>query len=201
KNDKLVSEINAKIDALPNDDALCLDDKKAVDDLILEVNNQEVEVKAKINTEKLNAKKAKITEIENAVNKLNDRIWNELKPTNITVNDEDTVNSLIADYNKIAEKDRKYVIGYDEVLEAKKEIIEMKNNMETTTQPTKKEENSKTETVENTEVPKTETAENTEIPKTGGQSKESLIVAFGVIILSAGVCVYSIKRKEKQRKF
>ncbi|MEG2081172.1 MAG: LPXTG cell wall anchor domain-containing protein [Oscillospiraceae bacterium] len=190
KNDKLVSEINAKIDALPNDNALCLDDKKAVDDLILEVNNQKVEVKAKINTEKLNAKKAKITEIENAVNKLNDRIWNELKPANITVNDEDTVNSLIADYNKIAEKDRKYVIGYDEVLQAKKEIIEMKNNMETTTQPMEKEEN-----------PKTETGENTEVPKTGEQSEKNLIVAFGVIILSAGACLYSIKRKDKQRKF
>ena len=118
----MAAELTAKIAALPEEAALCLDDKAAVQAVADLLAAQNASVKALVDATRLTALQTRLTAIEQAVTALNDRIFGEIQPLNVTLKDKETVEKLEAAYQAIGEKDRKHITGYDDVLYARKVI-------------------------------------------------------------------------------
>lgn len=118
----MAAELTAKIAALPEEAALCLDDKAAVQAVADLLAAQNASVKALVDATRLTALQTRLTAIEQAVTALNDRIFKDIQPLNVTLKDKETVEKLEAAYQAIGEKDRKHITGYDDVLYARKVI-------------------------------------------------------------------------------
>lgn len=115
-----------KINKLPKD--ISLDDKKLVSQLTIDLIALEDFQEKKVNIEKLNVIMKKIEVIEAKVNKLDDRIFKEIQPMNITLKNKAVILDLLDEYEKLDEKDRKYVENYKDVLFAQKVIYELETN-------------------------------------------------------------------------
>lgn len=79
-------------------------------------------MKALVDTTPPDRLQTRLTAIEQAVTALNDRIFKDIQPLNVTLKDKETVEKLEAAYQAIGEKDRKHITGYDDVLYARKVI-------------------------------------------------------------------------------
>lgn len=120
---KLVLE---NIDRLPSD--IGLDDKNNVSQFLIALKSLPDLPDKKAACEKLESLMKRIEEIEAKVKELDNRIFNEIYPMNITLKDKNTVLELKAKYEKLNEKDRKHVKNYKDVLFAEKVIDELENN-------------------------------------------------------------------------
>ncbi len=117
-----VADITARIAALPSVETVCIDDKEAVSQVRTLLDAQSDAVKAAVDASRLEALEEKISAAEKAVAALNARIFEEIQPLHVTLKDKATVQSLLAAYQAIGEKDRKHVTNYDDVLYAQKVI-------------------------------------------------------------------------------
>lgn len=71
---------------------------------------------------RLTALQERLAAIEQAVTALNDRIFKDIQPLNVTLKDKETVEALEAAYRAIGDKDKKHVTGYDDVAYARRVI-------------------------------------------------------------------------------
>ncbi|WP_138204553.1 hypothetical protein [Haloimpatiens lingqiaonensis] len=114
------------IDRLPSD--IGLDDKNNVSQLLIALKSLPDLPDKKAGCEKLESLMKKIEEIEAKVRELDNRIFSEIYPMNVTLKDKKAVLELKAEYQKLNEKDRKHVKNYNDVLFAEKVISELENN-------------------------------------------------------------------------
>ncbi len=126
QNLAIQKELLDRINKLPK--VISLDDKKNVSQLIIDLNALRDFPEKKENLDKLMAVMKKIEEIQAKVKKLDERIFNEINPMNVTLKDKKIVLDLIAEREKLNEKDRKYVENYKDVLFAQKLIYQLESD-------------------------------------------------------------------------
>ncbi|MFX0547833.1 LPXTG cell wall anchor domain-containing protein [Hathewaya histolytica] len=115
-----------KIEELPK--VISIDDKAKVSELLNSLNALADFPKKKDMREKLVSIMEQIEEIESKVKSLDDKIFGDIDPMNITLKDKSAVLEIIAKYEKLNDKDRKHVGNYNDVLVARRVIEELENN-------------------------------------------------------------------------
>lgn len=182
EKEKKVNELIKKIEDLPSEEDVVLDNKEAIYNLYDEFQNLTEEEKAKVtNIDKLLLLKDKILEIREVVNGIRDDIWEKVDKKNITLNDKELVENIITRYNALSNKDKKYVDNFNKVKEAKSKIEELAAGTIITEDDIKNDDN-----INN----------NKELSKTGGIGKE-LIALIAIIILISGIVVLYLSGKKK----
>ncbi|MEG1886892.1 MAG: hypothetical protein RR177_02095, partial [Oscillospiraceae bacterium] len=129
KDADMIAGIMKSIKNLPSLSEICLDDKDMVLNVEHTLSNQNEIVKNGVDATKLNALIARINEIEEAVISINNRIFNNIDPMNVTLGDKATIDDLIEACKKVSEKDKKHIKNYDDVLFAKKVIEQLQNGI------------------------------------------------------------------------
>jgi len=126
----IVNKLNKQIASLPTKDnvSIKLDNQlqeilSAYSKLSDEYKQQVVEIDKVKELEKI------VDEQEKLIKKLNEDIINELNIYYISKNDESIVNELISNYEKIHQINKDYVENYQDVLDAKNVIDQLKNNI------------------------------------------------------------------------
>ena len=126
---KIVAEINSGIVDISNLDKITLDNKDKIKGLMLKYNSLTDSYKAQvIDFFKLEEANNKIIELEKIINDINNDIWNKINPSKITINDKEAVLDLIKRYEALSDEDKKYVVGYEDVLQAKEIIDSLETN-------------------------------------------------------------------------
>ncbi|MGG7178624.1 prenyltransferase/squalene oxidase repeat-containing protein [Clostridium paraputrificum] len=124
--EELLINTNMGISNLPKFEELSLDNKEEINGLLAKYSSLTEKYKRQvIGLEKLNNSKARIDELDNIVNILNNDIWNKINPSNITIQDKKNVLDIMSRYDKLSDKDKKYVNNYEDVLNAKAVIDEL----------------------------------------------------------------------------
>lgn len=126
----IVNKLNKQIASLPTKDnvSIKLDNQlqeilSAYSKLSDEYKQQVVEIDKVKELEKI------VDEQEKLIKKLNEDIINELNIYYISKNDESNVNELISNYEKIHQINKDYVENYQDVLDAKNIIDQLKKNI------------------------------------------------------------------------
>lgn len=123
---EIINNITKKIEVLPELKYIILDVEESVNNLYEEftslTENQQEQV---VNREKLEKSKEKIDKTRAEVEAIDKEIWDKLDPKNITLDNKEIVDELIARYNALDERDRSYIKYYEDVLEAKSIIEEL----------------------------------------------------------------------------
>lgn len=118
----MAAELTAKIAALPEEAALCLDDKAAVQAVARPAGGPE-RVGESPGGRHPPDRPANAADRHRAGGDRAERPdFGEIQPLNVTLKDKETVEKLEAAYQAIGEKDRKHITGYDDVLYARKVI-------------------------------------------------------------------------------
>jgi LPXTG-motif cell wall-anchored protein len=180
-----VEQLEKEMDALLQE-GISIDNKDQVNSLLNAISYMDEFEKKQEITEQLEKYKASIEEMEQQVQELNDAIWNELDPRNITLDDKDTVNRLIAMYEEISPENREYVKYYDDVLAAKKIINEQEAQLNNDNQK-----NSDPSTEEPDKL--NNGKDSTKLPKTGGSDSLALLMV-GAMMCFSGVIALKKKR-------
>lgn len=169
--EKIVSDINSQISQINN---ITYDNKDLIRGLIVKYNSLTDVYKAKVvNYNTLKEAKEKIDNLEKTINNLNNDIWDDINPSKITINDKKQVLALIERYEALSEEDKKYIVGYDEVLGAMDKITELENQNKAL--QTKKEDKLGNEV------------------KTFDSSNYNL---YGILLLLSVGTIYLVKKKE-----
>ena len=128
KNQKMIDEINKKIDELPQLESVVYSDKEAIYDVANLVNNQNDAVKEGVNNEKLNLLKEKVDNLEALLKTLDEDIFNRINPLNIGLKDKETVEELRSRYDSLNEEDKAFIENYEDLLFAEKVINGLEAN-------------------------------------------------------------------------
>ena len=121
---KTVEDIIASINSLES--SVNYDSKTSIYSVYGEYLKLSDELKKRItNADKLISLKNKVDATVKEVNDINNSIWNEINPSNITVKDKEKVQQIISRYNKLSEADKKHIKNYDDVLFAQKVIANL----------------------------------------------------------------------------
>lgn len=180
----IVKEVNSRIEALPGIEVISLDNKEEVNSILAKFNSLPEEYKVQVIGEsKVNSASSKIAEIQFTIDKINSDIWDKINPENVSLENKKDVLDIISRYEALSDKDKKYVVGYDEVLEAKSKIEALE----------KAEVNNNTG---NKEEGKEDNSSSSEVVQTGDTSNFSYL--FAVLILSGAVMIYSKKKEVKE---
>lgn len=180
----IVKEVNSRIEALPVIEVISLDNKEEVNSILAKFNSLPEEYKVQVIGEsKVNSASSKIAEIQFTIDKINSDIWDKINPENVSLENKKDVLDIISRYEALSDKDKKYVVGYDEVLEAKSKIEALE----------KAEVNNNTG---NKEEGKEDNSSSSEVVQTGDTSNFSYL--FAVLILSGAVMIYSKKKEVKE---
>ena len=108
EKNKDINEIINKIDSLPSEKDVVLDDKEAVYYVYNQVQKLPEEKKNKItNMDKLLALQNKILKVREEVSDIRDDIWEKIDKKNITLDDKEAVEDIIKRYNALNSKDKK----------------------------------------------------------------------------------------------
>ncbi|CDM69036.1 putative membrane protein [Clostridium bornimense] len=183
EKEKEVNDLISKIDSLPSDKDVVLDNKEEIYSLYNQFEKLTEEEKAKVtNIDKLMALKNRILEIREIVNGIRDDIWEKVDKNNITLDDKETVEDIVKRYDALNSKDRKYVDNFSKVEEAKGKIEELAAGIILT----------EDDITDN----KDSNNSNKELSKTGGIGKE-LIAVIAIIILISGIVVLYLSSKKK----
>ena len=111
----------AAVEAAPT-----LDNKVTVSSLLLELSLIPAADAEKTDLQtRLNAVKAKILTAKQTVQKLDEDIWNQIDPMNVTLKEKDTVAALMARYNALPDADKAYVENRQDLLDAAAKIAEL----------------------------------------------------------------------------
>ncbi len=123
-NDKLlVEDFIDQINALPTPDEVTLADERNVKNLYNDYEELHEAAKALVtNSQKLKNLYEKISAYREAVDEIDNLIWNELDPLNITLKDKAIVESISEKYSALRPEEQKYVKYYSDVVDAQ-EII------------------------------------------------------------------------------
>ena len=176
----IVKEVNSRIETLPGIEAISLDNKEEVNSILAKFNSLPEEYKVQVIGEsKLNSASSKIAEIQNTIDTINSDIWDKINPENVSLENKKDVLDIISRYEALSDKDKKYIVGYDEVLAAKAKIEALE----------------KVE-VENKEEGKEDNSSYSEVVQTGDTSNFGYL--FAVLILSGAVMIYSKKKEVKE---
>ena len=161
-----------------------MDNKEEVNSILAKFNSLPEEYKVQVIGEsKVNSASSKIAEIQFTIDKINSDIWDKINPENVSLENKKDVLDIISRYEALSDKDKKYVVGYDEVLEAKSKIEALE----------KAEVNNNTG---NKEEGKEDNSSSSEVVQTGDTSNFSYL--FAVLILSGAVMIYSKKKEVKE---
>lgn len=74
------------------------------------------------NANKILSLKNQVDDIIAEVDDINNDIWNDINPLNVTLKDKSNVELLISRYNKLSEQDKTHIKNYDDVIYAQKVI-------------------------------------------------------------------------------
>lgn len=129
KNQDAAANLNKKIAELPDADKITLKDRDKILEVLALYEIQNDEVKKMCDSEKLLAAADRAKELLTKVQALDERIFNEIDPLNITLETEKTVSELEKEYSLLSEADKEYVTRYDDVLFARKVIGSLKNGV------------------------------------------------------------------------
>ena len=180
----IVKEVNSRIEALPGIEVISLDNKEEVNSILAKFNSLPEEYKVQVIGEsKVKSASSKIAEIQFTIDKINSDIWDKINPENVSLENKKDVLDIISRYEALSDKDKKYVVGYDEVLDAKSKIealekAEVNNNNG------------------NKEEGKEDNSSSSEFVQTGDTSNFSYL--FAVLLLSGAVMIYSKKKEVKE---
>lgn len=129
KNKDAAENLNKLIAPLPDADKVTLKDRDKILEVLALYEIQNDEVKKMCDSEKLLAAADRAEELWKKVQALDERIFNEIEPLNITLKTENTVAEIEKEYSLLSEADREYVTRYDDVLFARKVIDGLKNGV------------------------------------------------------------------------
>ena len=129
KNQDAAANLNKKIAELPDADKVTLKDRDKILEVLALYEMQNDEVKKMCDSEKLLAAADRANELFTKVQAIDERIFNEIDPLNITLETEKTVSELEKEYSLLSETDREYVTRYDDVLFARKVIDSLKKGV------------------------------------------------------------------------
>ncbi len=129
KNQDAAANLNKQIASLPDADKVTLKDRDKILEVLALYEMQNDEVKKMCDSEKLLAAADRANELFTKVQALDERIFNEIDPLNITLETEMTVSELEKEYSLLSEADREYVTRYDDVLFARKVIDSLKKGV------------------------------------------------------------------------
>lgn len=129
KNQDAAANLNKQIASLPDADKVTLKDRDKILEVLALYEMQNDEVKKMCDSEKLLAAADRANELFTKVQAIDERIFNEIDPLNITLETEKTVSELEKEYSLLSEADREYVTRYDDVLFARKVIDSLKKGV------------------------------------------------------------------------
>lgn len=129
KNQDAVANLNKKIAELPDADKVTLKDREKILEVLALYEMQNDEVKKMCDSEKLLAAADRANELFTKVQALDERIFNEIDPLNITLETEKAVAEIEKEYSLLSDTDKEYVTRYDDVLFARRVIDSLKNGV------------------------------------------------------------------------
>lgn len=129
KNQDAVANLNKKIAELPDADKVTLKDRDKILEVLALYEMQNDEVKKMCDSEKLLAAADRANELFTKVQALDERIFNEIDPLNITLETEKAVADIEKEYSLLSDTDKEYVTRYDDVLFARRVIDSLKNGV------------------------------------------------------------------------
>lgn len=123
-DNKTVSDMVAEIEAL--NVTVNYDSKSTIYTIYNHYNALTDVLKRRVtNADKIISLKNQVDAVVAEVDDLNNDIWTDINPLDITLKDKPAINALITRYEKLSETDKTYVNNYDDVLYAKKIIDEL----------------------------------------------------------------------------
>ena len=128
-NQDAAANLNKLIASLPDADKVTLKDRDKILEVLALYEIQSDEVKKMCDSEKLLAAADRAEELWTKVQALNERIFNEIDPLNITLETEKTVAKIEKEYSLLSEIDKEYVTRYDDVLFARRVIDSLKDGI------------------------------------------------------------------------
>lgn len=129
KNQDAAANLNKKIAELPDADKVTLKDRDKILEVLALYEMQNDEVKKMCDSEKLLAAADRANELFTKVQALDERIFNEIDPLNITLETEKAVAEIEKEYSFLSDTDKEYVTRYDDVLFARRVIDSLKNGV------------------------------------------------------------------------
>lgn len=129
KNQDAAANLNKKIAELPDADKVTLKDRDKILEVLALYEMQNDEVKKMCDSEKLLAAADRANELFTKVQALDERIFNEIDPLNITLETEKAVAEIEKEYSLLSDTDKEYVTRYDDVLFARRVIDSLKNGV------------------------------------------------------------------------
>lgn len=129
KNQDAASKLNELIEALPSADKVTLKDRDKILEVLSLYEMQKDEVKKMCDGEKLLTASDKINELQSRVDALDERIFNEIDPLNITLETEKAVSEIENEYALLSETDREYVTRYEDIAFARRVIEGLKEGV------------------------------------------------------------------------
>ena len=129
KNQDAAANLNKQIASLPDADKVTLKDRDKILEVLTLYEMQNDEVKKMCDSEKLLAAADRANELFTKVQAIDERIFNEIDPLNITLETEKCVSEIEKEYSLLSETDREYVTRYDDVLFARKVIDSLKKGV------------------------------------------------------------------------
>ncbi|MEG0571307.1 MAG: PQQ-binding-like beta-propeller repeat protein [Oscillospiraceae bacterium] len=178
KDKNAITNLSEQIKSLPKIDEISLDDTSRINSVFNFFSVQNDNVKSNVDSKKLLSLNEKIVQLQAKVDKINNRIFNELNPMNITLSDEKTVDEIMKMYEELSNNDKKYIVGYEEVLAAKEQIDALKK-LPTDEKP----------------LPQPPTVTT---PQTADTT--ALLLSFATLILFAGA-TFTLKKANKNNKY
>lgn len=130
-NDKLlVNDLIAEIDALPGIDTVTLAAEEEIGDLYNEYENLHDTVKELVtNGQKLKDLYTRVTAYRAAVDEIDNLVWNELDPLNITLQDKAMVESIADKYAALRKEEQAYVQYYSDIEDAQRIIASLESGI------------------------------------------------------------------------
>lgn len=129
KNQDAAANLNKKIAELPDANKVTLKDRDKILEVLALYEMQNDEVKKMCDSEKLLAAVDRANELFTKVQALDERIFNEIDPLNITLETEKAVAEIEKEYSLLSDTDKEYVTRYDDVLFARRVIDSLKNGV------------------------------------------------------------------------
>lgn len=126
----LVPGVEAAIAALPSAQEVTLAQEAAVQAAYADYAALHPNVQAQVQgREKLEAVYQAVTGYRAAVDEIDELIWNELDPRNITLADKETVQAILAKYDALRDSEKEYVQYYSDVADAQTIIASLEKGV------------------------------------------------------------------------
>ncbi|MEG2573018.1 MAG: hypothetical protein RSA07_08300, partial [Erysipelotrichaceae bacterium] len=127
--DEKIKDLNSKISKLDDIKDIPLTKKSEVESLFQQVEALTKEDQKRItDKDKLNKTYQFILDSEKTIKTINEKIWNNIKPLNVTLEDESDIIEINKLYQSLRKQDQKLIDNYQDVINAQRIIDGLKNN-------------------------------------------------------------------------